>query len=168
MSVTIHIEDFGDLKFELYCQEAPLTCRNFLALSAQGYYNKSKFHRNIRGFIVQGGDPTNTGKGGESIYGKYFDDEINDFEYLRHDRRGVLSMANSGANTNGSQFFISYSKQTTLDGKYTIFGKLIDGFETLDKLEKEAVGKNNRPLNDIEISGVTVHYNPIALLDYNH
>ena len=72
-------------------------------------------------------------------------------------------MANSGPNKNGSQFFILYAKQPSLDGKYSIFGQMVDGFETLDKLEKEAVGKNNRPLNDIKITDVTIHANPIAL-----
>ena len=167
MSVTLHLEGFGDLKFELQCKEAPMACRNFLSLCAKGYYNESKFHRNIRGFILQGGDPTGTGKGGESIYpteNKFFHDEIS--EEMKHDKRGVLSMANSGPNKNGSQFFILYSKQPSLDGKYTIFGQLIDGFSTLDKLEKEAVGKNNRPLNDIKIEDVTIHANPIAIQDF--
>jgi peptidyl-prolyl cis-trans isomerase-like 3 len=72
-------------------------------------------------------------------------------------------MANSGPNKNGSQFFILYAKQPSLDGKYSIFGQMVDGFETLDKLEKEAVGKNNRPLNDIKITDVTIHANPIAI-----
>ncbi len=72
-------------------------------------------------------------------------------------------MANSGPNKNGSQFFILYAKQPSLDDKYSIFGQMVDGFETLDKLEKEAVGKNNRPLNDIKISDVTIHANPIAI-----
>ena len=111
MSVTLHLEGFGDLKFELHCKEAPLACRNFLSLCAKGYYTGTKFHRNIRGFILQGGDPAGTGKGGESIYpteSKFFSDEI--CEGLLHDRRGVLSMANSGPNKNGSQFFILYSK----------------------------------------------------------
>lgn len=165
MSVTIHIDNFGDLKFELFCTEAPLASKNFLALAARGYYNSTKFHRNIKGFIVQGGDPTGTGKGGESIYpDRYFNDEIS--EYLKHDKRGILSMANSGKDTNTSQFFITYSKQSALDGKYTIFGKLIDGFETLDKIEKEPVGKGNRPLNEIKINEITIHANPIANMEY--
>ena len=108
MAVTIAIEGIGSLKFELACEEAPKTCRNFLGLCASDYYIGSKLHKNIRGFIVQGGDPTGTGKGGESIFGAPFEDEIR--ESMRHDRRGILSMANFGANRNGSQFFITYGK----------------------------------------------------------
>jgi peptidyl-prolyl cis-trans isomerase-like 3 len=97
MSVTIHT-DLGDLKVELYCQQCPKTCENFLALAASGAYNRTKFHRNIPGFMVQGGDISGTGKGGTSIWGGTFEDEIHD--NLRHNQRGVLSMANSGPNTN--------------------------------------------------------------------
>ena len=160
MSLTIHTT-LGDLKFELYCEQAPKACENFLALSASGYYDNTLFHRNIKGFIIQGGDPTGTGKGGESIYsGEKFEDEID--STLRHDSRGVLSMANSGPNTNGSQFFITYTKQENLDDKYTIFGHLIYGFDTLEKMEKEPTGKLNRPLNEIILKGVSIHANPIA------
>ncbi len=126
MSVTLKIEGVSHLKFELYCKEAPKSCENFLALCASGYYKGCTFHRNIKGFIIQGGDPTQTGKGGDSIFGAPFEDEIDD--QLRHDKRGVLSMANSGANKNTSQFFITYAKQTSLDKKFTVFGQLIDGF----------------------------------------
>ena len=118
----------GDLKVELYCEEVAKTCGNFLALAASGYYDGTLFHRNIKGFMVQGGDPTGTGRGGKSIYptanGK-FEDEIVD--RLKHAERGVLSMANSGPNTNGSQFFLTYAKMPHLNGKYTIFGRLIGG-----------------------------------------
>ena len=100
MAVTLTIKDIGSLKFELNCSETPRTCNNFLALCASDYYVNTKLHKNIRGFILQGGDPTGTGKGGESIYGVPFEDEIT--EDLRHDRRGILSMANQGANKNGS------------------------------------------------------------------
>lgn len=99
MSVTIKT-NMGDLKIELYCELTPITCKNFLALAAKGYYNETIFHRNIKNFIIQGGDPSGTGKGGESIYGKHFKDEY--IKELRHDKRGVVSMANSGPNTNGS------------------------------------------------------------------
>ena len=120
MSVTLTVEGIGSLKFELACSEAPKTCRNFLALCASDYYIGTNLHKNIRGFILQGGDPTGTGKGGESIYGKPFEDEIRD--ELRHDKRGTLSMANFGANRNGSQFFITYGKHVSLDSKFTVFG----------------------------------------------
>lgn len=165
MSVTLHTTD-GDLKIEIFCDLVPKAAKNFLALCAKGYYDNTIFHRNIKGFIIQGGDPTGTGKGGSSIYGKNFEDEI--MPSLEHDRRGILSMANSGPNTNSSQFFISYSKQEHLDGIYTIFGKVIDGFETLDAMEKEPVGKNNKPINDIKINSVTIHSNPIAEKEYNY
>lgn len=158
MSVTLHTS-LGDIKIEIYCDLVPKTAKNFLALCASGYYDGTVFHRNIKGFIVQGGDPTATGKGGDSIYGGKFEDEFN--EKLTHDSRGVISMANSGPNTNGSQFFITYAKQTSLR-ESPIFGKIIDGFETLDFMEKEKVGKNNRPINEIKINSVTIHCNPIA------
>lgn len=164
MSVTIHTTH-GDLKFELYCELAPKAAKNFLALCAKGYYDNTIFHRNIKGFIIQGGDPSGTGKGGESIYGPYFEDEFD--SSLQHDSKGVVSMANSGPNTNASQFFITYSKQNHLNGIYTIFGKVIDGYSTLDKMEREPVGKNNRPIEEIKILSVTIHSNPIAERESN-
>ena len=100
MAVTLKIEGVGSLKFELALKEAPKSCHNFLALCASDYYLGTKMHRNIRGFLIQGGDPTGTGKGGESIYGESFADEIS--EDLKHKKRGVLSMANFGADKNGS------------------------------------------------------------------
>ena len=115
-SVTLHTT-LGDLKLEIYCDEVPRTATNFLALCGSGYYDKTIFHRNIKGFMIQGGDPTGTGKGGASIYntpnGK-FPDEI--VETLKHSRRGIVSMANSGPNSNGSQFFITYKAHTHLNG----------------------------------------------------
>jgi peptidyl-prolyl cis-trans isomerase-like 3 len=107
----------GDLKIEVHCEEVPRTATNFLALAASGYYDGTIFHRNIKGFMVQGGDPTGTGKGGKSIYptpnGK-FPDEIVDA--LMHSRRGIVSMANAGPNTNGSQVFITYKAAPHLNG----------------------------------------------------
>ena len=97
MSIIIHLKEFGDLKFELFLDEAPMACENFLALAASDYYSGCKFHRNIKGFILQGGDASGTGKGGKSIYGEPFKDEISE---LKHDKRGMLSMANSGPNKN--------------------------------------------------------------------
>lgn len=153
----------GDLKLELYCEDVSNACENFLALCASGYYNGTAFHRNIKGFMVQGGDPSGTGKGGKSIFptpkGK-FEDEIRD--HLRHGGRGVLSMANSGRNTNGSQFFITYAKHTHLDGKYTIFGRVISGHEVLDAMERAPVGENFRPIDTIKIMSTKILANPIA------
>ena len=90
-------------------------------MAASNYYDGVLIHRNIKGFMMQTGDPTGTGKGGQSIWGRKFEDEIVD--HLRHNQRGIVSMANSGPNTNGSQFFITYAKQPTLDRKYTVFGR---------------------------------------------
>jgi len=118
------------------------------------------FHRNIKGFIVQGGDPTGTGKGGEAIKGGKLADEFGGD--LKHDRRGVVSMANNGPHTNGAQFFITYGKQPTLDGVYCVIGSLIDGWETLDAMEAVPVGAKHRPATPIVIKGVTLHANPFA------
>ncbi|XP_014667751.1 PREDICTED: peptidyl-prolyl cis-trans isomerase-like 3 [Priapulus caudatus] len=160
MSVTLHT-DFGDIKVELFCDQCPKACENFLALCASDYYNNTIIHRNIKGFMVQMGDPTGTGKGGTSIWGNKFDNEI--LDELKHNMRGVVSMANNGPNTNGSQFFITYSKQSHLDHKYTIFGKVIDGWDVLEELEKQPVSqKNYRPQTDIRLQGVTIHANPLA------
>lgn len=113
--------DVGDIKIELFCEDCPKTCENFLALCASDYYNGSLFHRNIKGFIVQTGDPTGTGKGGNSIWDRKFEDEFKD--NLKHTDRGMISMANSGPNTNSSQFFFTYAAQPHLDLKYTLFGE---------------------------------------------
>ena len=159
MSVTLH-SDIGDIKLELFVDQCPQTCENFLALCASDYYNGCTWHRNIKGFMVQTGDPTGTGKGGESIWGSKFNDEIKDT--LRHKTRGIVSMANSGPNTNGSQFFITYGAQPSLDLKYTVFGKVIDGFEVLDALEKVPVTPKFRPIKDVKLNFVTIHANPLA------
>ncbi|ODV96737.1 hypothetical protein PACTADRAFT_1322 [Pachysolen tannophilus NRRL Y-2460] len=163
MSVTLHT-DFGDLKIELFIDEAPKTCENFLAHCAAGTYNNTKILRNIPNFIVQFGDPTNKGRGGESIWGGYIEDEFH--PNLRHIKRGIVSMANSGEpNTNGSQFFITYNKLPSLDGKFTVFGQVINGQDTtLTRMEKEikVKAKNNKPLQDYYITNVTIHANPIA------
>ncbi|GKA85374.1 retrovirus-related pol polyprotein from transposon TNT 1-94, partial [Tanacetum coccineum] len=157
--VTLHT-NLGDIKCEIACDEVPKASENFLALCASGYYDGTIFHRNIKGFMIQGGDPTGTGKGGTSIWGKKFDNEIR--ESLKHNARGMLSMANSGANSNGSQFFITYAKQPHLNGAYTIFGKVIHGFEVLDLMEKTPTGAGDRPLAEIRINRITIHANPLA------
>ncbi|XP_046998699.1 peptidyl-prolyl cis-trans isomerase-like 1 isoform X2 [Schistocerca americana] len=115
----------GEIVIELYWKHAPATCRNFAELVRRGYYNGTKFHRIIRDFMIQGGDPTGTGKGGISIYGRAFEDEIH--EELKHTGAGIISMANSGPNTNGSQFFITLAPTQWLDGKHTIFVRYNSG-----------------------------------------
>lgn len=160
-SVTLHT-DVGDIKIEVFCEDTPKAAENFLALCASDYYSGCVFTRNIKGFMVQTGDPTNTGKGGKSIWGEKFDDEFK--ENLKHSERGFVSMANAGVNSNQSQFFITYSAQPALDLKYTIFGRVIDGFQALDELEKLAVNpKTYRPLADKKINSVTIHANPLAV-----
>ena len=153
MAVTLHTTH-GDIKMELFVSQAPKTCENFLALCGTDYYNNCVFVRNIKSFMLQTGDPTNTGKGGNSIWGGKFTDEIR--EDLKHKARGVVSMANSGPNTNGSQFFITYGPQPTLDLKYTVFGKVIE------KLQVNP--KNFKPLpgHEAKITNVTIHANPLA------
>ncbi|KAK5978490.1 Peptidyl-prolyl cis-trans isomerase [Trichostrongylus colubriformis] len=158
MSVTLHTTA-GDIKIELFCQECPKTCENFLALCASDYYKDNIFHRNIKDFMVQTGDPTGTGKGGNSIWGVPFEDELS--VELRHEGRGIVSMANNGPNTNKSQFFITYAKQPHLDLKYTVFGKVIDGFDALDELETIKVDAKYRPVVEQRTSLST----PIPLLN---
>jgi len=150
----------GEVKVEVFCEDTPKTAENFLALCASGYYDGTCFHRNIKGFMIQGGDPTGTGKGGKSIWGGKFPDEIR--ENLRHTNRGILSMANSGANANNSQFFITYAKAPHLNGKNTVFGKVIDGHAVLDAMEKTPGDERDRPLKDIKIQSVVIHANPLA------
>jgi peptidyl-prolyl cis-trans isomerase-like 3 len=159
MAVTLHTT-LGDIKVELFCEQVPLACENFLALCASNYYSDCLFHRNIKGFMVQTGDPTNVGTGGESIWRRPFKDEF--VPSLKHNKRGILSMANSGPDTNGSQFFFTYAKHPHLNNVYTVFGHVISGFETLDALEKVPVDDNDRPLTPVKIRSVTIHANPIA------
>lgn len=159
MSLTLHTSH-GDLKIELYCELVPQASRNFLALAASGYYDGTTFHRLIKQFLVQGGDPTGKGKGGESVDGGFFNDEFVDC--LRHDRRGTVSMANRGPNTNGSQFFITFAPQPQLDYTSTLFGHVINGFETLDSMERVRVNKKYRPEDPITLSSISIHANPFA------
>ncbi|KAH8425235.1 PPIL2 family peptidylprolyl isomerase [Aspergillus melleus] len=153
----------GDLNLELHTEYAPKAVWNFIKLAKKGYYKDVTFHRNIKGFMIQGGDPTGTGRGGESIWGKYFSDE---FEGpLKHDSRGTLSMANKGKNTNSSQFFIAYRALPHLNHKHTIFGNIIDdptpSAPTLNSLETHPVNQStNRPTPDIKIKDVTVFVDP--------
>ncbi|EGG14615.1 cyclophilin-type peptidylprolyl cis-trans isomerase [Cavenderia fasciculata] len=159
MSVTLHT-NLGDIKVEIFCDSVPLASENFLALCASNYYDGTIFHRNIKAFMIQGGDPTNTGRGGQSIWKKPFKDEF--VSHLKHNGRGILSMANSGPDTNNSQFFFTYAKQRHLNKVYTVFGKVIDGMEVLDLMERVPVDANDTPINDIILKNVTIHANPLA------
>ncbi|XP_062561541.1 RING-type E3 ubiquitin-protein ligase PPIL2 [Armigeres subalbatus] len=157
------LTNFGALNLELYCDQVPKTCENFLKHCQTGYYNGCLFHRSIRNFMIQGGDPTGVGNGGSSIWNKKFADEIR--PNLNHAGRGILSMANSGPNTNGSQFFITYRSCRHLDGKHTIFGKLVGGLEVLTEMERIEVDNRDRPIESIFIQRVQVFVDPFQEAD---
>ncbi|KAK9723573.1 hypothetical protein RND81_05G009000 [Saponaria officinalis] len=144
----------GPFTIELYHKHAPRTCRNFLELARKNYYDDVVFHRIIKDFIIQGGDPTGTGRGGKSIYGKHFDDEID--PRLKHTGAGILSMANAGPNTNGSQFFITLSPTPSLDGKHTIFGRVCRGMEIVKRLGSVQTDNTDRPIHEVKILRTTV------------
>lgn len=150
----------GSLTLSLHPEFAPRAVWNFIQLSKTGYYKDVVFHRNIKNFMIQGGDPSGTGKGGSSIWNKNFVDE---FEGpLVHDSRGIMSMANKGKNTNSSQFFITYKPARHLDRKHTIFGKVVgaDSLAVLDKMENVEVGKGDRPVEDLVIKDIVVFVDP--------
>ena len=150
---------FGDLNVELQPEFAPKAVWNFVQLAKNRYYNGLVFHRNIRSFMIQGGDPTGTGKGGQSIWGKTFADELEG--PATHDARGIVSMANKGKNTNSSQFFITYRPAKHLDRKHTIFGRVVGGLDVLGKLEAVEVSEaDKKPLEDIVMQEVSVFVDP--------
>ena len=157
------ITNLGPLNMELHCNIVPKTCENFIQLCHKGYYNSTIFHRSIRHFMIQGGDPSGLGTGGESYWGKPFEDEIK--PHLKHAGRGVLSMANSGPNTNKSQFFITYRSCRHLDGKHTVFGQIVGGLDTLNKLEKIEVDNKDKPIEDIIILAAQVFVDPFQEAD---
>ncbi|CAG5094252.1 Oidioi.mRNA.OKI2018_I69.XSR.g13390.t1.cds [Oikopleura dioica] len=152
--ISIGGEAVGDVSLGLFGFVAPKTAKNFAELAkrpvGEGYLD-SIFHRVIAGFMAQGGDFTlGNGRGGHSIYGAQFDDEP---FTISHKSRGMLSMANAGPDTNGSQFFITFTGTPFLDGKHVVFGKLVKGHEVLDQIEAaETDAKNNRPFRDIRIT----------------
>ncbi|KAK0342733.1 Peptidyl-prolyl cis-trans isomerase-like 1 [Friedmanniomyces endolithicus] len=149
MAETVVLEtSMGNIVCELYSTHAPRTCQNFSTLASRNYYNRTIFHRIIPDFMVQGGDPTGTGRGGASIYGEKFEDEIR--PDLKHTGAGILSMANSGPNTNGSQFFITLAPAPWLDGKHTIFGRVKGGMNIVKRMGMVQT-KDDRPLEDVSI-----------------
>ncbi|CAB4401044.1 unnamed protein product [Rhizophagus irregularis] len=152
------ITNLGSLNIELFCDKAPRACYNFIMLSKKEYYNGTIFHRKIKNFMIQGGDPTGTGRGGESYWKKDFADEFK--RNLSHNERGLMSMANKGKNTNSSQFFFTFRPCTHLDNKHTIFGKIVGGKETLDKMESVPTDESDRPLQEIKIVKIITFVDP--------
>jgi cyclophilin family peptidyl-prolyl cis-trans isomerase len=144
----------GTIVFETYDADAPKTVQNFVTLAEKGFYNNLIFHRVIKDFMIQGGDPTGTGMGGP---GYKFEDELNPAtpSYKAGYARGVVAMANSGPNTNGSQFFIMH-KDVPLPHNYSIFGKVISGIEVVDAIASTKTNPSDRPIDDIIIAKVTV------------
>ena len=170
----------GEIKIQLFPEQAPMTVENFIRLAQKGYYDGTIFHRVISDFMIQGGDPEGNGTGGESIWGHPFEDELSRELF---NIRGALSMANSGPNTNGSQFFIAQNKNMPkryikqmepagypkeiihaykqggtpwLDGRHTVFGQVITGMDVVDKIAKSKKDKMDKPLEDITIESIQV------------
>ena len=174
----------GDIEIKFFSKEAPKAVENFITHAKNGYYNGTVFHRVINDFMIQGGDPTATGMGGESIWGENFEDE---FDPALHNLRGAVSMANAGPGTNGSQFFIVQAKSVPgnmlsqmrnmadrgfpedivdayeslggtpwLDFRHTVFGQVINGMDTVDKIANSPVGANDKPKDDIVINSIEI------------
>eukprot|EP00291_Cryptomonas_curvata_P022873 CAMPEP_0172169338 /NCGR_PEP_ID=MMETSP1050-20130122/10648_1 /TAXON_ID=233186 /ORGANISM="Cryptomonas curvata, Strain CCAP979/52" /LENGTH=244 /DNA_ID=CAMNT_0012840381 /DNA_START=82 /DNA_END=812 /DNA_ORIENTATION=+ len=149
----------GDVEIELWSKEAPLACRNFIQLCMEGYYDNTMFHRIIPKFMVQGGDPTGTGEGGESCFGEPFKDEIH--SRLRFMVRGIVAMANGGKDDNKSQFFMTLGPCDWLNGKHTIFGKVTGKtIYNLDAMGEYETGPDDRPMYPPRIASVEVILNP--------
>jgi cyclophilin family peptidyl-prolyl cis-trans isomerase len=145
-----HMEtDKGTMVIELFADKTPLTVNNFIFLSREGFYDGVIFHRVIDNFMVQGGDPTGTGRGGP---GYKFGDEFN--ASLKHDKQGILSMANAGPGTNGSQFFITHGPTPHLNGKHTVFGQVVEGLDVLMSIPARDPGNVNAPA--VKIIRVTI------------
>jgi len=139
----------GTVELKLFPDVAPKACENMIRLTETGYYNGIVFHRVIKDFMIQGGDSTGTGSGGESIWGQPFEDEVR--EDVKFDRKGILAMANSGPNTNGSQFFITVAKTPWLNMRHTVYGEVISGYDIVNKISKTKVDMRSRPLEEQKI-----------------
>jgi len=151
-SSAIIYTNMGDIHIELYGQQCPLAVENFTVHSRNGYYNGLIFHRVIKDFMIQTGDPVGDGTGGVSIWGKNFKDEIH--TELNHKKSYMVSMANKGKNENGSQFFITTVPLPHLDGKHTVFGRVVKGTEVVSAIEKVRVNKHDKPYDDIKIVSI--------------
>lgn len=140
----------GTIKLTLYNDVAPKTCENFVGLVKKGYYDGTIFHRVIKDFMVQGGDPTGTGRGGESLWGGTFEDEFS--PNVGFNKKGLIAMANRGPATNGSQFFITTTEDLSyLNNKHTIFGEVTEGYDVVEKIENTTTGPGDRPVEDQKI-----------------
>ncbi len=153
-TVAVIKTNMGTIEIELFKDKAPRTVENFAGLAKKGYYNGVIFHRVIDGFMIQGGDPTGTGRGGESFWGGKFKDEFH--PDLKHDSPGILSMANAGPNTNGSQFFITLVPTPHLDGRHSVFGKVINGMDVVRAIGKTETNAQDRPVKDVIMEKVTI------------
>ena len=147
-----HFEtSMGNFTIELFEQQAPKTVANFVKLAEKKFYDGVIFHRVIDGFMIQGGDPTGTGRGGP---GYQFADEFH--PQLKHNSEGILSMANAGPNTNGSQFFITLTATPHLDGKHAVFGKVIEGMDVVKKIGKTPTKAGDRPVTDVVMKTIRI------------
>jgi peptidylprolyl isomerase domain and WD repeat-containing protein 1 len=144
----------GDVHVRLFYEECPKTVENFVIHSKNGYYDNLLFHRVIKGFMVQTGDPKGDGTGGDSIWGGHFDDEFH--RTLKHDRPFTVSMANAGPNTNGSQFFITTVPCPWLDGKHTVFGRVFKGMDVVQDIENVKTDESEKPLMDVKIITIKI------------
>ena len=147
----------GTIRVELLESDAPKTTENFITLAQRGYYDGIIFHRVIKNFMIQGGDPTGTGRGGESAWGGRFNDEIDRSSpvYQRGYKAGTLAMANAGPNTNGSQFFIMHVDYP-LPPSYTIFGQVTEGQDVVNAIATSATDRNDKPLSEVKMDKVTI------------
>jgi peptidyl-prolyl cis-trans isomerase A (cyclophilin A) len=143
--------NMGTIKFELYEDRVPLTTGNFIKLAQRGFYDGIIFHRVINGFMIQGGDPLGNGTGGP---GYSIKDEFSPM--LRHDSEGIVSMANAGPDTGGSQFFITLEKTPWLDGKHAVFGKVVEGMDVVRAIGKVKTGANDKPIEPVVMEKVTI------------
>jgi len=141
----------GNFTVELFEAQVPNTVGNFVKLAEKNFYDGVIFHRVIDNFMIQGGDPTGTGRGGP---GYQFADEIH--PQLKHTTDGILSMANAGPNTNGSQFFITLAPTPHLDGKHTVFGKVAEGMDVVKKIGKTPVARGDKPVTDVVMKSVKI------------
>jgi peptidyl-prolyl cis-trans isomerase A (cyclophilin A) len=143
--------NLGDFTIELFEDRAPETTKNFIDLAEKGFYDGVIFHRVIKDFMIQGGDPTGTGRGGP---GYTIPDEFH--PELKHEAPGILSMANAGPNTGGSQFFITLDATPWLDGKHAVFGAVTEGMESVEAIGKAATSRGDRPVEDVVMESVTI------------